>query len=206
MWSSCLAKSLYWSEAAEPIGGKNAFLPQKTSKTKRLTFRPPGAFLAAGGFDRSWLLWRSPLCSFGRWPDTSVPAASPSFPSSPQSLSGCWESRASRQRHILRDRCQTGAASLRMDFHSVMWWRSPLLFFFTWPLFLLLGSCYSSVHCRALCEHLGVGYLAQGYLGALKVFWHLPLLPKPGLKWVPYSLKHCRISSSKPEVSRDHMI
>lgn len=30
----------------------------------------------------------------------------------------------------------------------------------------------SPVRCRALCEHLWVQYLAQGYLGsALKVFW-----------------------------------
>lgn len=35
------------------------------------------------------------------------------------------------------------------------------------------------VHCKALCEHLCVWFLAQGYLGsAPKVLWHLPLLPE----------------------------
>lgn len=30
------------------------------------------------------------------------------------------------------------------------------------------------------CDHLGIQYLAQGYLGsAVKVHWHIPLLPKP---------------------------
>lgn len=42
------------------------------------------------------------------------------------------------------------------------------------------GRVYeSSMFCRALCEHLGVWYNAQGYIGkALRVTWHLSLLPE----------------------------
>lgn len=167
MRSPCLAKSLYWSEAAEPIGKNLPCKVQNDKKIahhsffllKRLTFRPPGALLAAGGFNRSWLLWRSPLCSFGCWPDTSVPAASPLFP---PPLS---HRLAAGNRDRLDSAASSGIAA-RLALlpsawtlsHSVMWWCLPLLFFYLTAL-SVLGSCYSS----ALCEHLGVRYLAQGY-------------------------------------------
>lgn len=50
---------------------------------------------------------------------------------------------------------------------------------------------------RAVCEHLGDRYLAQGYLGgALKVSWHLSLVlttlkfyPHWGLNWEPSAMR-----------------